>query len=281
MHKPQHEDIVFPPQEAPVSPGPVPWTRFLALPEAALPQPDTPGAGRVLIMLSEPSAAAVLALCLSTAGFVTRVESSWSDGVAAAHFVPDVVVVDSREPEFQGSTIVRQLRTGEPEGARAAVITLIRSEADLDLTLGLEWYPCDFVLIPTSARELALRIEDIVRVRRGRHVGPHGEPRRHYTVGPLEVDIDRHTVLVNGEEIRISTLEMRLLADLIEHRGHVRNRKDLLERVWQYSANVTTRTPDTHVNRLRMKLGAAGPLIETVRGLGYRLSSQFPVVAQR
>jgi DNA-binding response OmpR family regulator len=105
-------------------------------------------------------------------------------------------------------------------------------------------------------------------------------PRRRYVVGPLELDVEGHYALVNGVEVHISPLEMRLLADLIQNRGRVRTRRDLLVNVWGYSEGVSTRTPDTHVNRLRTKLGAAGALVETVRGKGYRLSGEFPVVVK-
>jgi two-component system phosphate regulon response regulator PhoB len=90
--------------------------------------------------------------------------------------------------------------------------------------------------------------------------------------------VDGHHVFVRGREVHASSLEMRLLVDLVEHRGRVRSREDLLADVWGYNPDVSTRTIDTHVKRLRDKLAEAGCLVETVRGTGYRLSAQFPVV---
>jgi two-component system phosphate regulon response regulator PhoB len=93
-----------------------------------------------------------------------------------------------------------------------------------------------------------------------------------HLLGPLEVDRDRYHVFVRGKEIFLTPLEMRLLSDLMEHQGRVRTREDLLKTVWRYRAGVTTRTTDTHVRRLRKKLGPAKILLETIRGRGYRLS---------
>ena len=94
----------------------------------------------------------------------------------------------------------------------------------------------------------------------------------------MRVDVDGHHVFVREEEIHVSAIEMRLLVYLIEHRGRVRSREDLLEDVWGYRPGVSTRTVDTHVKRLRDKLGQTASLIETVRGTGYRLADTYPVV---
>ncbi len=236
------------------------------------------GVGRVLILVSDLAFRTVLGHSLMAAGFVVQLSNEWADGVDdVQRFVPDVVVLDSKAPGFLGTQIVQRLRSREKEGHRSAVITLIRTDLDIDPSLGLEFHPCDFVLLPVSVRDLALRIDGIVRARRGRHAS-HPDRRRRYVVGPLEVDLDGHHVLVNGLDVRVSTLEMRLLSYLIEHHGRVRTRKELLQEVWGYNSNVTTRTPDTHVNRLRTKLGPAGALVETVRGTGYRLSGDYPVI---
>jgi DNA-binding response OmpR family regulator len=103
-------------------------------------------------------------------------------------------------------------------------------------------------------------------------------PRGRYTVGPLEIDVDNHRVSVGGTPVAVSRMEIRLLADLVAHRGKIRTRNDLLSEVWGYSLRATTRTPVIHVARLRAKLGEYADLIETVYGAGYRLSDRFPVV---
>ncbi len=104
--------------------------------------------------------------------------------------------------------------------------------------------------------------------------------RGQYTVGPLEIDVDNHRVSVGGVSIPVSRMEIRLLADLVEHRGQIRTRVELLRDVWGYSPRATTRTPVIHIARLRAKLGDAAFLIETVYGAGYRLSTRYPVLHQ-
>ena len=134
---------------------------------------------------------------------------------------------------------------------------------------------------PFSVRELVLRVSAIMRSRRPPTAdSASAARRRRYEVGPLELDVDGYHLFVDGKEVHVSTLEMRLLVYLVEHRGRVRSREDLLEDVWGYKPDVSTRTIDTHVKRLRDKLGNAGSLIETVRGTGYRLSAEFPVVVK-
>jgi DNA-binding response OmpR family regulator len=102
--------------------------------------------------------------------------------------------------------------------------------------------------------------------------------RRRYRVGPLEVDFDGWRASVDGNPIVLTMTEIRLLADLVEHPGVARTRDDFLREIWNYSPGVRTRSPDTHIQRLRGKLGAAAGLIETVRGVGYRLSADHPVL---
>jgi DNA-binding response OmpR family regulator len=153
----------------------------------------------------------------------------------------------------------------------------IRSEDDIDPRLGLDLGPCDFVLYPLSVRDLVLRLDSLVRVRRAATTeAPSPRPRR-YLVGPLDLDADRHTALVNDVALQLSPLEMRLLTYLVEHRDRVCSRAELLTGVWGYRAGVMTRAADIHVQRLRDKLGAAASLIVTIRGTGYRLSTEFPV----
>jgi DNA-binding response OmpR family regulator len=105
-------------------------------------------------------------------------------------------------------------------------------------------------------------------------------PRGRYTVGPLEIDVEAQRVSVEGVPIQMSRMEIRLLADLVEHRGQIRTRDNLLSEVWGYSLRATTRTVVIHIARLRAKLGEAADLIETVYGAGYRLSARYPVLHQ-
>jgi two-component system phosphate regulon response regulator PhoB len=243
--------------------------------------------GKVLVLLSDGQVGAVLAYCLAASGFAAHATESWLDGLAfARQFRPDVVLLDSRAPDFPCTQVWRRLRADERPGLNSAVLVLIRNEADIDPSIGLDLGPCDFVLYPLSVRSLVLRIDEIVRSRQPAQGsppgvvvggGPAGGPRRRYVVGPLELDVEGYSVRVDGKAIHMSNLELRLLAYLVENHGSVRTRKDLLKDVWGYSTSVSTRSPDTHVNRLRTKLGSAGALVETVRGAGYRLSPSYPV----
>jgi two-component system phosphate regulon response regulator PhoB len=246
--------------------------------------------GKVLVLLSDGQVGGVLAYCLAASGFAAHATESWLDGLAfARQFRPDVVLLDSSAPDFPCTQVWRRLRADERPGVRSAVLVLIRNEGDIDPSIGLELGPCDFVLYPLSVRSLVLRIDEIVRSRQIAQGGspaavaspvgggPVGGPRRRYVVGPLELDVEGYSVLVNGKSIHVSNLEMRLLSYLVENHGSVRTRKDLLKDVWGYSTSVSTRSPDTHINRLRTKLGPAGALVETVRGAGYRLSPSYPV----
>ena len=153
---------------------------------------------------------------------------------------------------------------------------------EIDRVVGFELGADDYVVKPFSVRELVLRVGAILRARRPAPTNGAAAPpqRRRYVVGPLELDVDGYHVFVTGSEVHVSTLEMRLLVYLVEHRGRVRSREDLLEDVWGYKPGVSTRTIDTHVKRLRDKLGLAGGLIETVRGTGYRLSAEHQVVVK-
>jgi two-component system phosphate regulon response regulator PhoB len=235
--------------------------------------------GKILIVANEPQVASLLAYCLTAAGFRVRLAGDTADGVLeVTRFSPDLVLLESKAPDFGSTDTWRQLRSGvSPGQPQPAVVMFIGSDSDIDPRLGLELGPCDFVLYPFSVRDLVLRVDGIIRARHGAGASAPAR-RRRYLVGPLELDVDKHTALVDGVAIQVSSLEMRLLAYLVEHRGHIRSREALLADVWGYRGHVTTRTADTHMNRLRTKLGAAAFLIETIRGAGYRLSSDYPIV---
>ncbi len=243
---------------------------------------DTGLNGRVLIIMNELHLGALLAYCLTAAGFRIQLVDRDVDGaLAVMRDVPDVVLLDSRLPDFRSTEIWRQVRAADNGQPPPAIVMFIRSEADIDPRLGLELGPCDFVLYPFSVRDLALRVDSMVRLRRESiaHAPPARRHRR-YLIGPIDLDVDRHVVLVNGGTLHLSALEMRLLAYLVEHRDRVCTRADLLKDVWGYRAGVVTRAADIHVKRLRDKLGRVVPLIDTVRGAGYRLSPDFPVVVK-
>jgi two-component system, OmpR family, phosphate regulon response regulator PhoB len=238
---------------------------------------------RVLVVEDEPDLRELLTYNLTAAGFQVQATETGTEGLAAVQkFAPDVVLLDLMLPDIPGTEVCRRIRGGEVGTRQPAVMMLTAKGEEIDRVVGFELGADDYVVKPFSVRELVLRIGAILRARRP--APPNGAAgatqRRRYAVGPLELDVDGYHVFVNGKEVHVSTLEMRLLVYLVEHRGRVRSREDLLEDVWGYKPGVSTRTIDTHVKRLRDKLGDAGALVETVRGTGYRLSADFPVVVK-
>ena len=222
---------------------------------------------KILVCDDERDLARLVAYNLRKAGFdpVTAY-----DGASALRRIredrPDLVVLDVMLPDVSGLEVVRQVRA-DPEVADTPVILLTARGDESDRVTGFESGADDYVSKPFSPKELTLRVQAVLR-RTGK--GNAASPVLAH--GPLEVDIDRHKVTVEGEEVVLTALEFKLLVDLMERRGRVQSRESLLDRVWGYSSFVTTRTVDTHIKRLREKLGAAADLVETVRGVGYRFA---------
>ena len=233
---------------------------------------------RVLVVDDEPDLQDLLTYNLTTAGFNVQATGTGAEALVAVQtFAPDLVLLDLMLPDLPGTEVCRRIRGGELGVRQPAVMMLTAKGDEIDRVVGFELGADDYVVKPFSVRELVLRVGAILRARNpGPSNGaPDGARRRRFTIGPLEIDVDGHHVFVSEREIHVSTLEMRLLVYLVEHRGRVRSREDLLEDVWGYKPGVSTRTIDTHVKRLRDKLGIAGGLIETVRGTGYRFKPDF------
>ena len=239
---------------------------------------------RILVVEDEPDLRELLAYNLTAAGFTVQATETGTEGLEAVQrFAPDVVLLDLMLPDIPGTEVCRRIR-GDTAARQPAVMMLTAKGEEIDRVVGFELGADDYVVKPFSVRELVLRVGAILRSRRppaaAAAATPPAPERRRYVVGPLELDVDGYHVFVNGQEVHVSTLEMRLLVYLVEHRGRVRSRENLLEDVWGYKPDVSTRTIDTHVKRLRDKLGDAGALVETVRGTGYRLSAEYPVVVK-
>ena len=246
---------------------------------------------RVLVVEDEPDLTELLAFNLQAGGYKVETANTGARALAEIDtFVPDVVLLDLMLPDMLGTEICRRIRA-QADKAQPAVIMLTAKGEEIDRVVGFEVGADDYVVKPFSMRELLLRVNACFRGNTGPVAtqaagsGPTDattpERRRKYLVGPLTIDVDGHHVFVDGKEIHLSVIEMRLLTYLVEHRGRLCSRDDLLEDVWGYKPDVSTRTVDTHIKRLRDKLGAAGPLLETVRGVGYRLSDAHAVVANR
>jgi two-component system phosphate regulon response regulator PhoB len=192
-----------------------------------------------------------------------------SNGEAALTLVrqrtPDLMVLDLMLPGISGTDVCRSVKN-DPTTRHVAVLMLTAKGSEIDRVVGFELGADDYVVKPFSVRELALRIAAILR---RQQVG-NADGGTRVDFGKLRIDRDAHRVWVEGEEAPLTALEFRLLCLLFDRRDRVQSRAALLDDVWGVSSDLETRTVDTHVKRLREKLGAAGAYIETVRGVGYR-----------
>ena len=177
---------------------------------------------------------------------------------------PDLVLLDWMLPDMAGTEVCRTMRMHE-RTRRTPVIMISARGEEIDRVVGFEIGADDYVTKPFSVRELLLRVKAILR----RHASPapSAEEQQHEM---LRVDPEGHQVWVQDSRVNLTALEFRLLSTLLARRGRVQTRETLLSDVWGVQADVTTRTVDTHVQRLRKKLGEAGQYIETLRGVGYR-----------
>jgi len=180
----------------------------------------------------------------------------------------DLVLLDLMLPDIAGTEICRRIRADD-RTRDLPVLMLTAKGEEIDRVVGFEVGADDYLVKPFSVRELLLRIKAILRRAEPRE----GEPRE-TSFGVLHVDAPGHRIWVAGDEVTLTALEFKLLATLLERKGRVQTRDALLADVWDIHADVTTRTVDTHVKRLREKLGEAGAYIETVRGVGYRFRSR-------
>lgn len=184
----------------------------------------------------------------------------------ARKFKPDLFVLDVMMPDLNGIQLCRLLRA-EDEFQRTPIVLLTAKVEEADRILGLETGADDYVCKPFSPRELMLRIEKLLRLTGERElIGS-----RILTAGNLSIDLDRYQAKVDGNPVDLTATEFRLLGLLVERKGRVQSRDSLLNTVWNYEADMETRTVDTHIRRLRKKLGSTAYLIETVRGVGYRV----------
>jgi len=220
----------------------------------------------VLVVDDERDLVRLVEFNLQQAGFETAGASGGEEALQKVRQrVPDLVVLDLMLPDISGTEVCRQIK-GAPRTRHVPVLMLTARSDEVDRVVGFEVGADDFVTKPFSVRELVLRIRAILR----RGTGPQaGEVREE--VGPIRVDAEAHRAFVEGEEVALTALEFRLLTTFMSRLGRVQTRETLLQDVWGMSSDLQTRTVDTHVKRLREKLGAGRDLIETVRGIGYRM----------
>jgi two-component system phosphate regulon response regulator PhoB len=230
----------------------------------------TDARGLVLIVDDERDLRTLLDFNLRQAGYQTAHAATGAEALARARSAqPQVVVLDLNLPDVSGTDVCRLLKA-DPQTRAIPILMLTARGSESDRIEGLELGADDYVAKPFSVREVVLRVEAVAR-RRGVPDKGHEPPARVLRAGPIELDIDAHIVRVDGEALPLTLQEFRLLAYLVEGKGRVRTRDELLADVWNTSPDLETRTVDTHVKRLRDKLREAGELIETVRGLGYRI----------
>jgi two-component system phosphate regulon response regulator PhoB len=226
---------------------------------------------RVLVIEDEVDLATTLEYNLRSEGLAVTLAHTGRQGLsaAAADPLPDIIVLDLMLPDLAGTEICRRLR--EHERTRDVPIIMCTAKGEeIDRVVGFEVGADDYVVKPYSVRELVLRIRAQLRHRTVKETGDSVKLR----FGVLEVDPDAHRAWVSGAEVALTALEFRLLNTFASRRGRVQTREALLRDVWGIDADVTTRTVDTHVKRLREKLGDAGAYIETLRGVGYRFASE-------
>jgi two-component system, OmpR family, phosphate regulon response regulator PhoB len=232
---------------------------------------------RVLVVEDEADLRDLLEYNLRQAGYEVLLASDGTSGLALAkEQQPDIVLLDIMLPDASGLDLCRTLKSSALTRDIQVVMVTAKGE-EIDRVVGFELGADDYVVKPFSTRELLLRIQAILRRRQVKPTPTDLEdtaaPIR---FGCLVMDRQAHRASVNDQEVQLTALEFKLLGTLYDRRDRVQTRGALLEDVWGASADMATRTVDTHVKRLREKLGPAGDYIETVRGVGYRFVSRPP-----
>jgi two-component system phosphate regulon response regulator PhoB len=224
----------------------------------------------ILIVEDEQDLAGTLAYNLEKEGYETR--EAWTGQQALKAMVkeplPDLVLLDLMLPDMSGTEVCRRLRQGERTRQIPVIMVTAKGE-EIDRVVGFEVGADDYVTKPYSVRELSLRVRAILR----RAGGDEVVSGTRMEFGEIAVDTTAHRVFLNEEEVQLTALEFKLLTTFLMRKGRVQTREVLLNDVWGIHANVMTRTVDTHVKRLREKLGEGGRYIETLRGVGYRFKT--------
>ncbi len=223
---------------------------------------------KILVVDDEPDALEVLGFKLREAGYTPIFAKDGTRAIAVARDErPDLIVLDLMLPEVDGLEVCKILRR-DASTASIPIIMLTARAAEMDRVLGLELGADDYVTKPFSPRELVIRIrKQLARVRTGDDAGSQ------LRIGDIHIDVSRHVVQVGAKVITLTATEFKLLEILARRRGRVQSRDRLLQDVWGYENPIDSRTVDTHMRRLREKLGQAALHLETVRGVGYRFAA--------
>jgi two-component system phosphate regulon response regulator PhoB len=222
---------------------------------------------RILIVEDEADLADLLVYNLQGEGHALQVAPSGANALSRARtFKPDLVLLDLMLPDISGHEVIRQLKA-DPAQARTAVVMVTARGEEEDRVKGLELGADDYVVKPFAVKELLLRVKAVLRRMAQDTVSSPAQLQ----AGGIALDASRHEVRAGGLVVLLTALEFRLLKTLLERPGRVQTREVLLSDVWGIEAEIMTRTVDTHIKRLREKLGPPGDIIETVRGVGYKL----------
>jgi len=220
---------------------------------------------KILVVDDEPDAIELIAFNLKAAGYEVVTATDGEEALKKTQSIlPSLIILDLMLPEVDGLEVCKILRR-DPKTSAIPIIMLTAKAAELDRVLGLELGADDYVVKPFSPRELVLRVKRLLRSGQ-----PAEEKLDRIQWKELCVDIPRHQATVKGKTIDLTATEFKLLTVLAQRRGRVQSREQLLQDVWEYDNLLDTRTVDTHMRRLREKLGPAAKYLDTVRGVGYR-----------
>jgi two-component system phosphate regulon response regulator PhoB len=220
---------------------------------------------KILIVDDELDTLELIAFNLKNAGYETLTAEDGAEALATVRRQPPaLIVLDVMLPELDGLEVCKMLKR-DPVTKGIPIIMLTAKAAEVDRVLGLEYGANDYLTKPFSPRELVLRVRNLLKA----STEPQGELDQ-IRIGEILIDIPKHQVLIGKSVIDLTATEFRLLKVLAERRGRVQSRDQLLQDVWHYDNLIDTRTVDTHMRRLREKLGPAARYLDTVRGVGYR-----------
>jgi len=223
---------------------------------------------KILIIEDEPDIRKTLEYNITREGYEAISASSLSEGrqkLESDSFT--LLLLDLMLPDGSGLDLFRELKQDKSLSTMPVIIITAKDD-EVDKVVGFELGADDYVTKPFSVRELILRVKAVLK--RGERKSDNMEVQRQF--GELKIDVDSHEVFVNDDHVSLTALEFKLLRQLVDRRGRVQSRDQLLSDVWGYSSDVTTRTVDTHIKRLREKLGDMGKYVQTIRGVGYKFT---------
>lgn len=221
---------------------------------------------RVLAVDDESDVTELLEYKLKQAGLLVRTLNDPMRAIGTARdYRPDLIILDVMMPDLTGIQLLRMIRSDALLQDTPVMFLTAKGETE-DRLKGLEGGADDYLAKPFDARELVLRVQALLR----RTKATASNPDSRLAAGAVVIDLERHEVTANGKPVELTATEFKLLRTLVERKGRVQTRDRLLEDVWNYAPDLETRTVDTHMRRLREKLGRAGEVIETIRGVGYR-----------